>query len=177
LSKNTIESSFPPFPKGIIHGVAKQFVDLYSPIRETPEGFLWLSFVTYLGNAISPHVRLDCASSEPRFYGVVIGKSGRTRKSAGNNAARDFFKQIKSDQKIIEGFGSAEGLLNRLGPSESPNPIIIHFDEINLLAAKTDISGSAGIAELQHSTSSLRTTTTTTLWRSQATQCAMRICR
>lgn len=148
-STTSSSSSFPVSPKVIIQGVAKTFVDLYSPIRETPEAFLWLSFLTYFGNAISPYVRLDCASSEPRFFGVVIGKSGRTRKSAGNNAARDLFKRVRAKgQRIIEGFGSAEGLLNLLGKSDSPNPTIIHLDEMNILASKTEISGSAGIAAL-----------------------------
>jgi Protein of unknown function (DUF3987) len=152
LKQNTFESSFPVFPNAIIQGVARKFVDLYSPIRETPEGFLWLSFVAYFGNLISPHVRLDCASSEPRFFGVTIGESGRTRKSAGNNAARDLFKALESEchaQTIIEGFGSAEGMLRVLGKGQGQqNPAIVHLDEINLLAAKTDIKGSAGIAAL-----------------------------
>jgi hypothetical protein len=149
LSKTTTESSFPLFPKDIIQGVAQDFVNLYSPIRETPEAFLWLSFVTYLGNAISPYVRLDCASSEPRFYSVVIGKSGRTRKSAGNNVARDLFKQVKAkDQEIVEGFGSAEGMLVRLGDPNSPKPAILYLDEMSILASKTDITGSVGIAAL-----------------------------
>jgi hypothetical protein len=149
LSKKTTETSFPEFPNDIIQGVAKEFVDLYSPIRETPEGFLWLAFVTYLGNAISPYVRLDSASSEPRFYGVVIGKSGRTRKSAGNNAARDVFKMVAAkDQQIIEGFGSAEGMLVKLGASPEPKRTIFHLDEINILSSKTSIKGSAGIAPL-----------------------------
>jgi hypothetical protein len=52
---------------------------------ETSEEFLWLSFITYFGNAISPYVRLDCPA-EPRFFSVAIGQSGRTRKSAGINA-------------------------------------------------------------------------------------------
>jgi hypothetical protein len=146
LSQNVIESSFPPFPSAIIRGVARKFVNLYSPIRETPEAFLWLSFVTYFGNAISPFVRLDCASSEPRFFGVVIGKSGRTRKSAGINVARDLFRRVGETQKIVEGFGSAEGLLVRLGYNESPRPVVLHLDEFNLIASKTDINGSAGIA-------------------------------
>jgi hypothetical protein len=147
VTKQTTESSFPAFPRDIIQGVAKSFVDLYSSIRETPEGFLWLSFLVYFGNAISPYIRLDSESSEPRLYGVVIGKSGRTRKSAGNNAARDLFKRIAA-QKIVEGFGSAEGMLKTLGASESPNPSIFHLDEINILASKTSIAGSAGIAPL-----------------------------
>ena len=149
ISNTSSISTFPKFPAGIIQGAARTFVDLYSPIRETPEAFLWLSFITYFGNAISPYVRLDCASSEPRFYGVVIGKSGRTRKSAGNNASRDFFKQVGTkDQQIVEGFGSAEGMLNKLGKSDSPKATIVHLDEMNILASKTEISGSAGIAAL-----------------------------
>jgi hypothetical protein len=149
LNKNTFESSFPAFPNAIIQGVAKRFVDLYSPIRETPEAFLWLSFVTYFGNAISPYVRLDCDSSEPRFYGVVIGKSGRTRKSAGNSVARELFKKVAAkNQQIVEGFGSAEGMLKNLGAPDSPKPTIVHLDEMNILSSKTDINGSAGIAPL-----------------------------
>ena len=149
MTKQTTESSFPAFPNDIIQGVARKFVNLYSPIRETPEAFLWLSFVTYFGNAISPYVRLDCASSEPRFYGVVIGKSGRTRKSAGNTIVRDLFKKIVTKgQEIVEGFGSAEGMLKNLGVSELPRPTIVHLDEMNILSSKTDINGSAGIAPL-----------------------------
>jgi hypothetical protein len=149
MTKQANESSFPIFPNEIIQGVARKFVDLYSPIRETPEAFLWLAFLTYLGNAISPWVRLDSDSSEPRFYGVVIGKSGRTRKSAGNNIARDLFKKVAPrGQVIIEGFGSAEGMLKTLGVSDSPKPAIVHLDEMNILSSKTDINGSAGIAPL-----------------------------
>jgi hypothetical protein len=149
VTKQANESSFPPFPGGIIQGVAKRFVDLYSPIRETPEAFLWLAFLAYFGNAVSPYVRLDCDSSEPRFYGVVIGKSGRTRKSAGNNVAKDLFKKVAPNgQVIIEGFGSAEGMLKKLGASDSPKTAIVHLDEMNILSSKTDINGSAGIAPL-----------------------------
>ena len=149
MIEKTFESSFPLFPKTIIQGVAERFVGLYSPIRETPEAFLWLSFVTYFGNAISPYVRLNCDSSEPRLFGVVIGKSGRTRKSAGNNAARDLFKKVApTGQKIVEGFGSAEGMLRNLGASDVARPTIIHLDEMNILSSKTDINGSAGIAPL-----------------------------
>jgi Protein of unknown function (DUF3987) len=149
VTKQANESAFPIFPNDIIQGVAKRFVDLYFPIRETPEAFLWLAFLTYFGNAVSPYVRLDCDSSEPRFYGVVIGKSGRTRKSAGNNVAKDLFKKVApTGQVIVEGFGSAEGMLKRLGVSDLPKPTIVHLDEMNILSSKTDINGSAGIAPL-----------------------------
>lgn len=149
MTKQTTETSFPVFPNAIIQGAARKFVDLYSEIRETPESFLWLSFLVYFGNAISPYIRLDCASSEPRIYGVVIGKSGRTRKSAGNNASKDLFQRVLPEgQQIIEGFGSAEGMLTKFGKNNLPCPTTIHLDELNILASKTEISGSAGIAAL-----------------------------
>jgi hypothetical protein len=144
------DSQFPKFPADIIQGAAKKFVDLYSSIRETPEAFLWLSFITYLGNAISPYVRLDCIGSEPRFFGVAIGQSGRTRKSAGINTGRDLFKAINNSPeehlRIVEGIGSAEGLLSLMSETLGPKPVTIHLDEIHVLAEKTDLSGSAGIA-------------------------------
>jgi len=63
--------------------------------------------------------------------------------------ARDLFRQVRAkDQKIVEGFGSAEGMLVMLGESASPRPAIFHLDEMNILASKTDITGSVGIAGL-----------------------------
>ena len=81
------------------------------------------------------------------MFGVVIGKSGRTRKSAGINAARDLFRAV-GKPSIIEGFGSAEGLLVALGSAPAPNPVVLHIDEMSLLASKTDINGSAGLTAL-----------------------------
>ena len=141
-------SSFPPFPNEIISGVAKEFVNLYLPIREVPPQFLWLAFITYLGNSISRFVRLNIDYSEPRLFGVAIGRSARTKKSTGNNLARDLFRSINgSEQHIVEGFGSAEGLLADLA-GNAGTPTLIHLDEINILAQKTNIDGSVGISAL-----------------------------
>src|SRR5690242_21492876 len=134
-------SGFPKFPEQIICGIAKEFVDLYTPIREVPPQFLWLAFITYLGNSISKFVRLDSDYSEPRLFGVAIGRSARTKKSTGNNLARDFFRKIHgNNQHVVEGFGSAEGLLTDLA-SHAEVPTLIHLDEINILAQKTSIDG------------------------------------
>ena len=146
-SNNTLD--FPNFPCAIIRGLAKKFVDLYAPIREVPEQFLWLAFITYLGNVISQFVKLDIDYSEPRLFGVVIGQSARTKKSTGNNLARDLFRVAFKgwERCVVEGFGSAEGLLTYL--SKHPNiPTILHLDEINILAQKTNFEGTVGISAL-----------------------------
>jgi len=143
------------FPLHIICGIAKTFVDLYSSIRETPPEILWLAFVTYFGNLISPYVKLDCKSSEARFYSVAIGSSARTRKSSGQDAAKELFEAVKEPgQQIIAGFGSVEGLMKLLHHKEEwkdkPEilPAILHLDEMNQLATKVNISGSAGVSPL-----------------------------
>jgi hypothetical protein len=148
IQKKEPELQFPVFPHDIVQGLAKRFVDLYTPIRDVPEAFLWLSFITYFGNAISPYAKLNCASSEPRLFGVAIGPSARSHKSTANNLARDLFKGVAAKgvkQNVMEGFGSAEGLLRELGQSPG-EPTIIHLDEINILAKKTDTKGSVGIS-------------------------------
>ncbi len=80
---------------------------------------------------------------------MTVGKSSRTRKSAGNNAARDLFKQVGvKHQSILEGFGSAEGVVAKLGNPETPKATVLYLDEMNILAAKSEIAGSIGIAAL-----------------------------
>jgi hypothetical protein len=69
-------------------------VDLMSPIRESPPQAFWLSFITILGNAISPKVSNALISSEPRFYSVLVGSSAKTRKSTANNTARNLFRAV-----------------------------------------------------------------------------------
>jgi hypothetical protein len=140
-------TTFPPFPAEIICGAARAFIDLYAGIRETPEQFLWLAFITYLGNAISPYVSLTVDYSEPRLFGAAVGRSARTKKSSANNLAKTFFREtLGEEQQIIEGFGSAEGLLDAL--QDQPKPTIVHLDEINILAQKGSMEGSVGTAAL-----------------------------
>jgi hypothetical protein len=147
------ESSFPPFPTAIIKGLAKSFVDLYRGKREVPDELLWAAFVTYFGSLISPYVKLAAFdASEPRLYTAIVGRSGKTKKSTAQNLARDFVRKMderSEDQiRIIEGFGSAEGLVTQLQALPAGRPAILHLDEINVLAQKTGMDGSVGISLL-----------------------------
>jgi hypothetical protein len=149
------ESNLPQFPTEVIKGLAKDFVNLYKNKREVPDELLWASFVAYFGNIISPYASLKASStSEPRLYVANLGRSGRTKKSTALNAARDFVGKLFPDEqdnhiRIIEGFGSAEGLVTQLEACDSRQiPAIVHLDEINVLASKTGMDGSVGISLL-----------------------------
>jgi len=150
---NKQESSFPQFPSEVIKGLAKDFVDLYRGKREVPDELFWAAFVTYFGSLISPYVRLEAFdASEPRLYTAIIGRSGKTKKSTAQNLARDFISKLhgsSEDQiRIIEGFGSAEGIVTLLQALPAGRPAILHLDEINVLAQKTGMDGSVGISLL-----------------------------
>src|SRR6266849_961075 len=98
-------NTFATFPNHVICGVAKQFVDLYVPIREISPQLLWPAFVSYLGNSASQFVRLNIDYSEPRLFGVAVGRSARTKKSTANNLARDLFRAVNNEkQHVVEGF-------------------------------------------------------------------------
>jgi hypothetical protein len=147
------ENSFPPFPLQVIKGLAKDFVDLYQGKREVPDELLWAAFVTYFGSLISPYARLAAFdASEPRLYTAIIGRSGKTKKSTAQNLARDFISKLHKGSeeqiRIIEGIGSAEGIVTQLQALPAKRPAILHLDEINTLAHKTGMDGSVGISLL-----------------------------
>src|SRR5262245_37825888 len=148
-SKQNPTSQFPPFPQDVICGLARDFINLYDPIREVPRPFLWLGFSVYFGNAISTVARLNTDYSEPRVFGVAIGQSGRAKTSTANNLAQKLFQRALGDSKqhAVEGFGSAEGLLTDLSHHKGI-PTVVHLDEVNILAQKTAIDGSVGISAL-----------------------------
>src|SRR5262249_16425064 len=78
------EIELPPFPEHIIVGAAKEFVDLYSPTTECPPEFLWSSFMTVLGVAVSTWVEWDNGLGiQPRLFDVNVGPSSTGRKSTG----------------------------------------------------------------------------------------------
>jgi hypothetical protein len=149
------ESSLPEFPTEVIKGLAMDFVNLYKNRREVPDELLWAAFMTYLGNIISPYARLRASeTSEPRLYTANLGRSGRTKKSTALNLARDFVKKLfgtdlNDNLRIIEGFGSAEGLAEQLLICDAQKtPAVLHLDEVNILAQKTGMDGSIGISLL-----------------------------
>ncbi len=136
--------TFPPFPAEIFKGYAREFVELYRPIREVPAHFLGMPYWTLIGNAISPYVRFS--GCQPRLYTVTVAPSA-SKKSAGNDIGQDFFAEALAERQDVVGFGSAEGLLGAL-EKKPKTPTVIFLDEFATLAKKTAIQGSAGIDPL-----------------------------
>lgn len=148
------ESSLPQFPTEVIKGFSKDFVSLYKNKRQVPDELIWAAFMAYFGNLISPYARLSISeNTEPRLYLVNLGRSGQTKKSTALNLARDFIRGLfpndKTSIQIVEGFGSAEGLVAKLAMADrEKTPTMLHLDEVNVLAQKTGMDNSVGISVL-----------------------------
>src|ERR1041385_525981 len=139
----------PAMPTSVVVGIIKNFVDLYSGVTECPPEFMWSSFVTIFGLAISPYVERDSATeTQPRLYTCNIGPSGFVRKSFGAKQAMACMRNaLGQEVKMVEGFGSSEGLLRYLEDAKGI-PALQYLDELELLIKKANVSGSAGTVPL-----------------------------
>src|SRR4030095_6556821 len=145
-----VSNQLPALPGGVLVGVLKDFVEVYTPTTECPSPFLWSSFATVLGNAVSPYVARDNAlRTEPRLYTANIGQSGVSRRSTGARRATDVIKIAlgQTGIQMVNGFGSMEGLL-RVLQNANGVPVLNYFDELELMFKKAGVPGSAGTTPL-----------------------------
>lgn len=149
-SAATKKWNLPPFSAAVEVGLIRDFLDIYSPATECPREYLWSSFITSFGLALSQFVaRANSFQTQPRLYVCNVGTSGVTRKSTGADFSISQIQQALGPSYVqsVKGFGSSEGLLRALQRAEGV-PVLNYIDELELLFKKTMVSGSAGITPL-----------------------------
>jgi hypothetical protein len=154
-------NQLPVLPAGVMVGVLKDFVEVYSPTTECPSPFLWSSFATVFGATLSPYIARDNAlATEPRLYTANIGQSGVSRRSTGAKRATDVIATALGSTGIqmVKGFGSMEGLLRVLQHAQGV-PVLNYFDELELMFKKALVPGSAGTTRCTSCTKRPRTVT------------------
>lgn len=130
------------FPAWVISGAAGAFATAYSEYLEAPASFLYMSFLTILGNIVSDSVTLQSElKPQPRLFTVILGQSADERKSTAITKAVDFFRLIMDQGSIntCYGVGSAEGLARAL--EENPK-LVLAIDELKTFVQKAKIEGS-----------------------------------
>ncbi|PYR96704.1 MAG: hypothetical protein DMG16_27045 [Acidobacteria bacterium] len=164
------EVNLPLFPEQIIKGLAREFVDLYSPTTECPPEFLWSSFMTITGVALSSFVEWDNdLGIQPRLFTVNIGPSADGRKSTGARLTTALWLQVlhemdRSDSetpRLVKGFGSIEGMMAQLKlrftkvkgtddkyVPEYPPPTTFYVDELDPIIKRSEMSGSIGTSAI-----------------------------
>ncbi len=147
-----------PFPESAIVGLGKEFVDLYGEHLESPAEFLYASWHTCFGLAISQYVCLDLhVSSRPRLYTVLLGDSALPRKSTAINVALRFWDSLppaicQAEFRTEHGLGSVEGFSrvfngwNARGKGEDAQPderpTLVVYDELRSFVEKSKQKGS-----------------------------------
>ena len=123
------------FPFEAMTGAAGYFANVYGDIIETPQEFLFMAYLTCLGNTLAP--RLTIASelrTQPRLFTILIGESAFDRKSTTLNVVVKHFKDIVDGFNCHHGIGSAEGLEKVLSTTDStafiPTGTLLIFDEL-----------------------------------------------
>lgn len=130
------------FPKHVMSGAAGAFAETYSQYLETPPSFLYMAYLTVLGNVVSDMITLKSEiKPEPRLFTVILGRSADERKSTAISKTVDFFRTVLTENPInvCYGAGSAEGLAKAL--QERPR-LVLTIDELKTFVQKARIEGS-----------------------------------
>jgi len=129
------------FPSEIMSGVAGDFAGAYGPYLETPLEFLYISFLTVLGNLLSGRITIDSElRPQPRLYTVLLGESGTARKSTAISKTIEFFRKVLDDGiSVCYGAGSPEGLATIF---DDRSRVILFLDELKAFVQKSKIESS-----------------------------------
>lgn len=123
--------------------LAKEFADLYSANSEAPWDFWYFAYLTFFGASVADLVTLESSLSvPPRLYTVLIGDSGKTRKSTVMSQTAAFFRDLSHPQAcyVDTGSGSAEGLAKHV-LQDHPKCLFLQ-DELQTLVTMASRDGS-----------------------------------
>lgn len=134
------------FPRHIMKGFAGDFSQSYGQIMEAPEHFFFMSALTLLGAHAGDKVLLDSeVEAPPRLFTVLLGESGRTRKSTALKTARNFF--YSQGWRTAEA-GSPNSDMGVYGYLEDHKDCLLFYDELRSFVEKANIKNSTLLSSL-----------------------------
>lgn len=135
------------FPFQVMTGAGGYFSTVYGSCLETPEHFLFISYLTCIGSILSTRLTLNTElRPQPRLYSVLVGESATERKSTVLNKTMWLFKDTIKNFHTCLGVGSAEGLQKRIKNTRDDEGnifgLLLIQDELKLLVQKCKIEAS-----------------------------------
>lgn len=108
-------------------GVAGEFADAYAAISEAPRHFYLMVYLACLGACLAGKIELkSLLKVQPRLYIVLLGASGRGRKSTPLSITTEFFSDLTDSFGLMHNANSGEGL----GVFLQKNPsTLLNYDE------------------------------------------------
>jgi hypothetical protein len=109
----------PPWPvldPAARYGLAGEMVATIGPHTEADDAALLVSLLAAFGSAVGagPHVRADGADHAARLFGVIVGRSSRSRKGTSWRHSRNVMAAADPEwaaTRVLSGLSSGEGLI------------------------------------------------------------------
>ena len=134
------------FPFSVLTGAAGYVADVFGDIIEAPTEFIFMSYLTCLGAAVSRNLQIASAlKTQPRLFTVLLGESATERKSTTLNIIIELFKSVLDRNfSVCWGLGSAEGLRKVLknNDEQTKTGTLLTFDELKSFVSKCGIDKS-----------------------------------
>lgn len=130
------------FPDSVISGVAGDFAKIYGEHLEPPDHFFFMSYLTLFGLSVSDKLCLySHRRPEPRYYVILLGESGNTRKSTAIEETDEHFKNFYTPEvmAVCRGAASGEGIGKLL---ETSKKVLLYYDELKVFVSKCNIKNS-----------------------------------
>jgi hypothetical protein len=138
IQKSETDNDLLKFPI-IDAGVAGVFADAYSEISEAPRHFYLMIFLACLGAYLSQKITLKTLLKiQTRIFLILLGASGRGKKSTPINIATEFFNALLPEMGIMYNANSGEGLGVYL--EKHPSALLV-FDEFAGFVSKATQKG------------------------------------
>lgn len=120
-------------------GIAGEFADAYASISEAPRHFYLMVYLACLGACLAGKIELkSLLKVQPRLYIVLLGASGRGRKSTPLAITTEFFSDLTDSFGLMHNANSGEGLGVFLQKHPST---LLNYDEFAGFVSKAGSKG------------------------------------
>ena len=108
-----------PFPK-IDNKLCNEYIDIMTDVTEAPASYHFFTFMTVVGMSLNRnvYVKLGLDRVYPNLWTMIVGQTGRARKSSTIKKGRDLLFRIAPDIQILSSMATWEGLLLAMSRKE-----------------------------------------------------------
>jgi hypothetical protein len=112
-----------PFPK-VENKLCNEYINIMTDVTEAPASYHFFTFMTVAGMLVNRNAYVQWGSDRiyPNLWTMIVGQTGRARKSSTINKGRDILYRTAPDLQVLSSLATWEGLLLAMSrKDEEPN--------------------------------------------------------
>ncbi|HEY2921730.1 MAG TPA: hypothetical protein VGK77_22310, partial [Candidatus Binatia bacterium] len=138
----TVEAA--SFPEAAWSGLFRDWRDIVTPVTEASTEKLWSVLLIVAGLVLGRNAWLENPQKLfPNFYILLVGQTGRARKSTVLWLATELLRRVDQDVEIIRGIVSTEGIFERL--KDKGTRALGYADELRAVLSANQRRGTSDI--------------------------------